>query len=151
MSDTNHYWSQSLPPLWQPHSQGPLLLVPWSERERERQTLENAGHVSPRIWEMTKRNIEGGTGKFSPLLLTCQPLPLCYVLLSPRLWETRDLAFSRVSLSLSLQGTEKERTLGTRLPLWLVVFPDMSCLVHWLSYCCWEVSAAEVDCKKHML
>mgnify|MGYP007094267863 CR=1 FL=1 len=30
---------------------------------RERETLENAGHVSPRIWEMTKHNIEGGAGK----------------------------------------------------------------------------------------
>ena len=39
-------------------SQGPLLAFPWSERERE--TLENAGHVSLRIWEMTKYNIEGG-------------------------------------------------------------------------------------------
>ena len=31
--------------------------------ERERETLENAGHVSPIIWEMTKDNIEGGAGK----------------------------------------------------------------------------------------
>ena len=29
----------------------------------ERETLENAGHVSPIIWEMTKDNIEGGAGK----------------------------------------------------------------------------------------
>ena len=48
-------------PIWQPRSQGSLLLVPRSERERE--TLENAGHVSPRIWEMTKDNIEGGAVK----------------------------------------------------------------------------------------
>ena len=33
------------------------------ERERERETLENAGHVSPRICEMRKHNIEGGAGK----------------------------------------------------------------------------------------
>ena len=42
----------------QPRSQYSLLPVPCSERKRE--TLENAGHVSPRIWEMTKHNIEGG-------------------------------------------------------------------------------------------
>ena len=30
---------------------------------RGRETLENAGHVSPIIWEMTKDNIEGGAGK----------------------------------------------------------------------------------------
>ena len=41
----------------QPRSQGLL----WSKRERE--TLENTGHVSPRIWEMTKDNTEGGAGK----------------------------------------------------------------------------------------
>ena len=36
----------------------PLTPVPWCERKRE--TLENAGHVSPRIWEMTKYNKERG-------------------------------------------------------------------------------------------
>ena len=61
-----------------PTDNDPLLPIPWGERERE--TLENAGQVSPRIWEMTKCNIEEGAGKFSPLLLTCKPLPLCYVL-----------------------------------------------------------------------
>ena len=45
----------------------------------------------------------GGAGKFSPLLLTCQTLPLCYVLSSPRFWETCDQRFPG-SLSLSLQG-----------------------------------------------
>ena len=39
-----------------------------------------------------------------PLLLTCPPLPLCYLLSSPRLWETRDQRFPG-SLSLPLQGT----------------------------------------------
>ena len=108
MSETNHYWPHSLPPLWQLHSQGPLLPVPWSERERERETLGNAGHVSPRIWEMTKHNIEGGAGKFSPLLLTCQTLPLCYVLSSPRFWEKRDQRFPG-SLTLSRsRGREGE-------------------------------------------
>ena len=83
--------------------------------EREKETLENAGHVSPRIWEMTKYNIEGEAAKFSPLLLTCQPLPLCYVLSSPRFWETRYQHFPG-SLSLSLApGDGRESTLGTRL------------------------------------
>ena len=36
---------------------------------------------------------KGGAGKFSTLLLTCQPLPLCYVLSSARFWETRDQRF----------------------------------------------------------
>ena len=47
----------------------------------------------------------------------CQPLPLCYVLSSPRFWEARDQGFPG-SLSLSLApGDGKERTLGTRLHL----------------------------------
>ena len=53
-------------------------------RERERETLGNAGHVSPKIWEMTKHNIEGGSGKSGVMVRICQPLPLCYVLSSPR-------------------------------------------------------------------
>ena len=30
---------------------------------RERETLENASHVSPRIWEITKDDMEGGAIK----------------------------------------------------------------------------------------
>ena len=33
------------------------------KRARERETLENACHVSPRSWEITKDNIEGGATK----------------------------------------------------------------------------------------
>ena len=32
-------------------------------RARERETLENAGHVSPRIWEITNKRFWGGAGK----------------------------------------------------------------------------------------
>ena len=32
-------------------------------RARERETLENAGHVSPRIWEITNKWFGGGAGK----------------------------------------------------------------------------------------
>ena len=65
--------------ILQPLSRGPLLPVPRSEIERE--TLENAGHVSPRIWEMTKHNIEGGSGKSGVMVRICQPLPLlCFVI-----------------------------------------------------------------------
>ena len=39
----------------QPRSQGSLL--------HTRETLENAGHVSPRFWEITKDNMEGGAVK----------------------------------------------------------------------------------------
>ena len=48
-------------------------------RERERETLENAGHMSPRIWKMTKHNMEGGAGKSGVMERICQPLPQCYV------------------------------------------------------------------------
>ena len=75
----------------QPRSQGPTLPVPWSERERK--TLENARHVSPRIWEITKHNIEGGAGKSGVLVRICQALPLCYILSSSRFWETRNQRF----------------------------------------------------------
>ena len=43
----------------QPRSQGSLLLALRSERE----TLENAGHVSPRIWEITNKRFGGRAGK----------------------------------------------------------------------------------------
>ena len=37
-----------------------LSYPPYGASERERETLENAGHVSPRIWEITnKRSGEG--------------------------------------------------------------------------------------------
>ena len=92
---------------WQPRSQGPLLLVPWSERE----TLENAGHMSRRIREMTKHNIEGGAGKSGVMVRICQPLPLCYILSSPRFWETPDQRFPG-SLSLARsRGRERELSL----------------------------------------
>ena len=41
----------------------PRVLSYSSPGARERETLENAGHVSPRIREMTKDNIEGGAVK----------------------------------------------------------------------------------------
>ena len=66
--------------------QGPLLPVPWSERERD--PGKRWSRVSQNLGD-DKHNIEGGAGKFSPLLLTCQTLPLCYVLSSPRFWETK--------------------------------------------------------------
>ena len=53
---------------------------------RERETLGNAGHVSPTVWEMTKHNIEGMAGKSAVMVRIFQPLPLCYVLPSPRFW-----------------------------------------------------------------
>jgi len=31
---------------------------------RERETLVNAGHVSPRIWEITNKRFGGGAGKY---------------------------------------------------------------------------------------
>ena len=34
-----------------------------TEQERERETLENAGHVSPRIWEITNKQFGGGAGE----------------------------------------------------------------------------------------
>ena len=39
-----------------------LSYPPYGARERE--TLENAGHVSPRIWEITNKRFGGGAGKF---------------------------------------------------------------------------------------
>ena len=44
----------------QPRSEGSLL--PDLRSERERETLENAGHVSPRIWEITNKRFGGGAG-----------------------------------------------------------------------------------------
>ena len=38
-----------------------LSYPPYGARERE--TLENAGHVSPRIWEITNKRFGGGAGK----------------------------------------------------------------------------------------
>ena len=35
---------------------------PTRPTERERENLENAGHVSPRIWEITNKRFEGGAG-----------------------------------------------------------------------------------------
>jgi len=37
-----------------------LSYPPYGARERE--TLENAGHVSPRIWEITNKRFGGGAG-----------------------------------------------------------------------------------------
>ena len=69
--------------------------------------------MSPRIWEMTKYNIEGGAGESGVIVRICHLLPLCYVLSSPRFWETSDQPFPG-SLSLA-PGDGKERTLRTRL------------------------------------
>ena len=38
-----------------------LSYPPYGAREKE--TLENAGHVSPRIWEITNKRFGGGAGK----------------------------------------------------------------------------------------
>ena len=38
-----------------------LSYPPYGARERE--TLENAGQVSPRIWEITNKRFGGGAGK----------------------------------------------------------------------------------------
>ena len=48
----------------QPRSEGSLLPDLRSERkrERERETLENAGHVSPRIWQIKNKRFGGGAG-----------------------------------------------------------------------------------------
>ena len=87
----------------QPRSQGPLLPVPWSQRERE--TLENAGHVSPRIWEMTKHNLEGGADMSGVIIRICSPS--LYVMFShlPDSGRHVTSVFQGLSLSLSLQGT----------------------------------------------
>lgn len=48
--------------------------------ERERETLENAGHVSPRIWKMTKHYIEGGLQIITITHdLPAPPSKLCFV------------------------------------------------------------------------
>ena len=81
--------------------------------EQERETLENAGHMFRRIREMTKHNIEGGAGKSGVMVRICQPLPLCYILSSPRFWETPDQCFpGSLSLSLLLQGTGRRGSLS---------------------------------------
>ena len=36
---------------------------PTRPTERERETLENVGHVSPRIWDITNKRFGGGAGK----------------------------------------------------------------------------------------
>ena len=41
-----------------------LSYPPYGAREsKERETLENDGHVSPRIWEITRKRFGGGAGK----------------------------------------------------------------------------------------
>ena len=124
----------------QPRSQGLLLPVPESERETE--TLENAGHMSPRIWEMTKHDIEEGAGKFSPLLLTCQPFPRCYVLSSPRFWETRDQRFpGSLPLSLSLsrsrerEGEDPGNEFHHEFHYWYLVYTVISITITWDACC----------------
>ena len=85
-------------------------------RDRERETLANPGHVPPRIWEITKHSIEGGAGKFSPLSLICQPLPLQYDMYCHLPDPGRHVTSIFHGLSHSLApGDGKERTLGTRL------------------------------------
>ena len=92
-------------------SQGPLLPVPWSERE----SLENAGHVSPRIWEMTRHNLEGKAGKSGVMVRICSSslyVMFCHL---PDAWGHVTSVFQGLSLSLA-PGDGKERTLGKRLP-----------------------------------
>ena len=98
----------------------PKVLSFPSPGARERETQENTGHVSLRTWEMRKHNIEGGAGKFLQLLLTYQPLPLCYVLSSPRFWDTRDQRFPG-SLCRWVQGTGRRGSWeqGCQVPMML--------------------------------
>ena len=88
----------------QPHSQGPLLPVPWSERhrERERETLENAGHVSP-----SKKKFPRWGPCFFFFHYSCLANPSRYVMFChlPDSWRHVTSVFQGVSLSLSLQGT----------------------------------------------
>ena len=51
-----HESNQNIPGHIQPRSQGPHLTAHWSERG---ETLAHAGHVSPRIWEMTFKLLKG--------------------------------------------------------------------------------------------
>lgn len=86
---------------------------------RRRKTLEKAGHLSPGVWEMAGHNREGGDGKFSLLLLTRQPLPLCYVLSSPGFWKTRDRRFpGSPSLSRARSRGREEEDPGNEV-VWL--------------------------------
>ena len=41
----------------------PRVLSYSPDGARDRKTLENAGHVSPRIWEITNKRFGGGAGK----------------------------------------------------------------------------------------
>jgi len=51
----------------------PRVLSFPSPGARERDTLENTGQMSPRIWEMTKHNVEGGAGKSGVTVRICSP------------------------------------------------------------------------------
>ena len=83
---------------------------------RERETLKNAGHVSLKVWQMTKHNIEVGDGKSGEIVRIYQPLPLCYVLSSPRFWERRDQRFpGSVSLSLSRSSGQEGEDPGNEV------------------------------------
>ena len=94
----------------------PRVLYLPSPGARERETLENAGHVSPRTSEMTKHNLEGRTGKSGVMVRICSPslyVIFCHLPDSERHVTS---VFQGLSLSLSLSlapGNGKERTLGT--------------------------------------
>ena len=86
-------------------SQGPLLPVPWSERE----SLENAGHVSPRIWEMTRHNLEGKAGKSGVMVRICSSSLYVMFCDLPDAWRHVTSVFQGLSLSLSRsRGREGE-------------------------------------------
>ena len=94
----------------------PLRPVPWSERKKE--TLENAGHVSPRIWEMTKYNKEEGAANSYHCSWLASPSLLVMFCHLPDSARHATSVFQGLDLSLSLSlapGDGKERTLGTRL------------------------------------
>ena len=81
--------------------------------ERERETLENAGHVSPRTWEMTKHNIEGGSGKSGVMVRICLPLRLGTMLIQMKLHNCLAFVFATGSVSGSWVRWQ-------RLQIWLV-------------------------------
>ena len=90
----------------------PTVLSFLSPRARERETLENTGHVSPRIWEMTNHNLEGRAGKSGVMVRICSPS--LYVIFCHLPDSERHVTSVFQGLSLSFApGDGKERTLGT--------------------------------------
>ena len=90
----------------QPRSQGPLLPVPCPSPEAsERETLENAVHVSPRIWEMTKHNIGVGAANFYHYSWLASPSLFVMFCHLPDSGRHATSIFQGLSLALAPQGT----------------------------------------------